>query len=76
MNKQTFMKALVNEGFATQWEAENHSIYAGEDGWLYYNPVTKHQAAVKSANSLVLYQYRADVDEYWSRLVTLNLVGV
>jgi hypothetical protein len=75
MKKQTFVKALVDEGFASQIEAENHTIYGGEDGWLYYNPKSQHQAAVKSNNSLVLYQYRADLDEYWSSLVTLDLIG-
>jgi hypothetical protein len=45
MTKEDFINQLVQENFCTQFEAEEYSVFCGEDGWIYDNPFTKKRAS-------------------------------
>jgi hypothetical protein len=45
MNKKEFINHLITNNFCTTYEAEEYTVFCGEDGWAYENPFTKEKAS-------------------------------
>ena len=57
MPKIKFIYLLVSSGFATQYEAEQHTYPCGTNEWCFLNPFTKDHASSNENGSISTYKY-------------------
>lgn len=80
MKKKEFILILVNENFASQYEAEQHSYPAGSKEWVYCNPFNKNKANFQEATEIdeggiCLYLYNKFEDIYLTNLVRWSTIN-
>ena len=71
MSRIEFIYHLVSSNFASQYEAEQHTLATGSGEWAYFNPFNKNKANTNKFG-VVLYKYEAATDSYYSNHVFLS----
>ena len=69
MTQSQFINLLVSSGFASQFEAEQHTYPCGSTEWCFLNPFTKDHANSNEDGSISTYKYDPSIESHNKYLV-------